>query len=283
MNLLVLYSMPTDKDMVNKFGICPSTRHLSVLFPEKEVARTPPDKIFLAVVLQGGAMVEIDGKSQLIHAGTLIYLHPNHLVRQISRTEDFLFEYLWFEFDFLSDFPLLLKADISEYVGKNPCLQLKEKDCRLVKNYYDLIAERYQESDEHIAITKGLLFSFILEISRLYSGRNVSVSNTRQDELTDRFFFLLHRHYREERSVQFYADKLYISDKYLMRVLKKATGQTFHFWVTEFVMREAKLLLRSTTISITEISEKLNYPNPSFFSRVFHQYVGMTPKEYRYQ
>ena len=56
-----------------------------------------------------------------------------------------------------------------------------------------------------------------------------------------------------------------------MRVLKKSTGQTFQFWVIEFIMREAKLLLRSTTISITEISEKLNYPNPSFFSRVFHQ------------
>ncbi len=96
-----------------------------------------------------------------------------------------------------------------------------------MKKYYDLIAERYQESNKYIAITKGLLFSFILEISRLYSGKNVSVSNTRQDELTDHFFFLLHQHYKKERSVSFYADKLYISDKYLMRVLKKSTGQTF--------------------------------------------------------
>lgn len=63
-----------------------------------------------------------------------------------------------------------------------------------------------------------------------------------------------------------------------MRVLKKSTGQTFHFWVIEFIMREAKLLLRSTTISITEISEKLNYPNPSFFSRVFPPVCGNDPK-----
>lgn len=269
--------------MTNLFGICPSTGHLSVLFPEKEAERTPQNKVFPVIVLQGGAMVEIDGKTHLIHAGTFLYLYPNHLVRQISRTEDLLFEYLWFDFDFLSDFPLLLKADISEYVGKNPCLQLDEKDSRLVKKYYDLIAERYQESNEYIAITKGLLFSFILEISRLYSGENISVSHTRQDELTDRFFFLLHRHYKEERSVSFYADKLYISDKYLMRVLKKSTGQTFHFWVIDFVMREAKLLLRSTTLSITEISERLNYPNSSFFSRVFRLYAGMSPKEFRHQ
>ncbi len=269
--------------MTNRFGICPSTGCLSALFPEKGAERTPSDKVFLAMVLQGGAMIEIDEKSHLIHTGTLIYLYPNHLVRQISHTEDLRLEYLWFEFEFLSDFPLLLKADISEYAGKNPCLQLKDEERRLVEKYYGLIAERYQESHEYIAITKGLLFSFILEISRLYSGKNVSISNTRQNELTDHFFFLLHRHYKEERSVSFYADKLYISDKYLMRVLKKSTGHTFRFWVIEFVMREAKLLLRSTTISITEISERLNYPNPSFFSRVFHQYVGMTPKEFRNQ
>ena len=63
MNLLVLYSMPINKDMTNKFGICPSTGHLSVLFPEKEAERTPSNKIFLAIVLQGGAMIEIDGKN----------------------------------------------------------------------------------------------------------------------------------------------------------------------------------------------------------------------------
>ena len=63
MNLLVLYSMPINKDMTNKFGICPSTGHLSVLFPEKEAERTPSNKIFLAIVLQGGAMIEIDGGS----------------------------------------------------------------------------------------------------------------------------------------------------------------------------------------------------------------------------
>lgn len=275
--------MSNPEEMKNKFGICPSATDLSLLFPEKKAKRTPPNKVVLAVVLQGSALIEIDGKNHPLPVGTLVYLHPNHLVKRISHTDDFLLEYLEFEFDFLSDFPLLLKTDISEYVGNHPCLPLPEKDFRLVKRYYDLIAERYQEREEYPAITKGLLFSLLLEVGRLYSGRNVSASPTRQDELTDRFFYLLHQYYKEERSVLFYADKLYISDKYLMRVLKKTTGQTFHFWVTDFIMREAKLLLRATTRSITEIAEELNFPNPSFFSRVFRQWAGMSPKEFRHQ
>ena len=163
MNLLVLYSMPINKDMTNKFGICPSTGHLSVLFPEKEAERTPSNKIFLAIVLQGGAMIEIDGKNHLIYTGTLIYLYPNHLVRQISHTEDLLLEYLWFEFEFLSDFPLLLKADISEYVGKNPCLQLKDKERQLVKKYYDLIAERIRKAMSTLPLPKDCCFPLFLK------------------------------------------------------------------------------------------------------------------------
>lgn len=281
MNLLVLYSLSNHNEMNNKFGISLSKENLSWLVPENEAERTPPNKVFLVVVLQGGAIIGIDGKSYLLHLGTVVYLYPNHLVKRISCTDEFRCEYLWFEFDFLSDFPLLLKTDISEYVGNNPCLQLNEKEYGLVNKYYGLIADRYGENKEYMAITKGLLFSLLLEISRLYSGRCVSVSFTRQDELTDRFFFLLHQYYRNERSVRFYADKLCISDKYLMRVLKKTTGQTFHFWVTDFIMREAKLVLRSTTLPITEIAENLNFPNLSFFSRVFRQSVGMSPKEFR--
>lgn len=68
-----------------------------------------------------------------------------------------------------------------------------------------------------------------------------------------------------------------------MRVLKEATGHSFHFWIMDSIIREAKLLLRSTAMSIKEISVLLNYPNLSFFSRVFRKHVGMTPSDFRYQ
>ncbi|MDR2084403.1 MAG: helix-turn-helix domain-containing protein [Bacteroidales bacterium] len=44
---------------------------------------------------------------------------------------------------------------------------------------------------------------------------------------------------------------------------------------------EIKLLLKSTELSIQEISNELNFPNPSFFCKYFKSRVGMSPKEYR--
>lgn len=273
--------MPDTPDRKNKFQISSPSNNLSLLFPEEKAKRTPQNKVFLVLVLQGSARIEADGKNFLLRSGTFVYLNPNHLIRQLSRTDDFLFEYLYFEFDFLSDFPLLLKSDISNYAGNNPCLHLQEIDFRLIKRYYHLIENRYRAGNEYTVIIKGLLFSLILEVSKLYSGRSVSVSPGRQDELTDRFFSLLHTYYQEQRIIAFYAGRLCISDKYLMRTLKKATGQTFRFWATDFILRDAKLLLRSTGMNITEISYRLNFPNSSFFARFFRKHTGMSPKEFR--
>lgn len=273
--------MPDNQDMTNRFEIYSPTQDLSVLFPEKEAQRTPRNRVFLAIALQGSALIEADGKNFLLHAGTFVYLNPNHLVRQFSHTNDFLFEYLSFEFDFLSDFPLLLKTDVSDYADNNPCLYLEETDFRLIKKYYDLIEDRYRAGNEYAIIIKGLLFSLIHEVGKLYSGNSTPPSSLRQNELTDRFFSLLHNYYQEKRTVAFYADRLCISDKYLMRTLKKVTGQTFHFWVTDFILRDAKLLLRSTGMSITEISDKLNFPNSSFFARFFRKHTGISPGEFR--
>lgn len=179
--------------MPNSFEIYSPKKDLSLLFPNKEAERTPKDKVFLAVVLQGSAMIEIDGKNFLLHSGTFVYLNPNHLIRQLSHTDAFLFQYLYFEFDFLSDFPLLLKTDFSDYVGNNPCLHPERTDFQLIKRYYGLIEDRHRAGKEYMIIIKGLLFSLILEVSKIYSGQSVSISSTRQEKLTDHFFSLLHK------------------------------------------------------------------------------------------
>ena len=282
MSISVLYTMPNNQDSNHMFGMQSSSGYLSFLFPE-EKAQTPKNRIYLSVVSRGSAIIEINGKNHKLDSGTLIYLQPDLWVKQISCTDDFLFECIWFELDFLSDFPLLLRMNISEYACNDSCLRLKEEDYKLVEKYYSLIVERFIKSDNPLPIIKGLLFSLVLEVGRLYSRKNISALPTRQSELVDCFFSLLHQYFRKEHFLSFYADKMCISDKYLMRVLKEVTGHSFHFWIMDSIIRDAKLLLRSTALSISEISVLLNYPNSSLFSRVFRKHVGMTPSDFRHQ
>ncbi len=84
-----------------------------------------------------------------------------------------------------------------------------------------------------------------------------------------------------ERSVTFYADKLFVTPKHLSAVLKEISEKTAGEWIDLRVILEAKLLLRSTGLNIQEISTKLNFANQSFFGKYFKHLTGMSPRDYR--
>lgn len=246
-----------------------------------EVMIIPIGKVYFISVTSGSAVVEIDDVSTTLRTGCFVYLNPGHMIRILTASEDFKVSMISFYFDFLADFPLLLKADLSDFAGKYPCQQLDDKDMSLIGRYFRFINDRITDDSSGLYVTKGLLFSLILEVSRIYTGQHVTVTVSRTDEMVDNFFSLLHKHFRKEREVKFYADKLCVSDKHLMRSVKKKTGMTIHFWITDFIARESKMMLRSTDMTITEISEKLNFPNSSFFARFFKRHTSMSPTEFR--
>ena len=87
--------------------------------------------------------------------------------------------------------------------------------------------------------------------------------------------------YKQERSVAFYADKLCVTAKYLSLISKEVSGQPAGNWIDEYVILEAKTLLKSSQMSIQEIADSLNFANQSFFGKYFKHHTGISPKEYR--
>lgn len=273
---------PIEKDHIYPgFEISGPMHTLAFLFPEGKPVRYADNGVSFVIGLHGSAWVEIDGKNYPFQRGTFLCLTPGHLLCLHSSSCDLEFEYLFFEYDFLSDFPLLLKADISDKMGRIPALQLDTPSFHLLTRYYDFIVNRWNSETNQPEITKGLLFSLVLEISRIYSGQDIPVSVSRKNELAEGFFRLLHKHCKQERTTTFYAGQLCITDKYLSRVIKEVTGQTCYFWISDFIIKEAKLLLKSTQLSVTEIAERLKFPNSSFFARFFRQHTGMSPLQFR--
>lgn len=104
---------------------------------------------------------------------------------------------------------------------------------------------------------------------------------TRQEELFERFITEVEAHYRKERNIKFYADLLCITPKYLSSVIFKVSQRLAGEWIDDYVMLEAKTLLKSGRLSIQQISEQLNFPNQSFFGKFFKRYAGVSPKEYK--
>ena len=99
--------------------------------------------------------------------------------------------------------------------------------------------------------------------------------------LSDKISDYLNAHYTEPFSAKALEKKFSFSYKYMAAVFKKETGKTMQQYHTLLRMNEACRLLKSTLMTIGEISERVGYQDMLYFSRCFHSSCGMSPTEYR--
>jgi AraC-like DNA-binding protein len=64
-------------------------------------------------------------------------------------------------------------------------------------------------------------------------------------------------------------------------VIKENSNMSATEWIDNSVILEARAMLKSTNMTIQQISEELNFPSQTFFGKFFKRVVGVSPKEYR--
>lgn len=105
----------------------------------------------------------------------------------------------------------------------------------------------------------------------------------RQQQLFGDFLELVQAHCTEQRSVGFYAGRLCLTPKYLSQVILKASGRYANDWIRDYVILEAKALLKSGRYTVQQVGDLLNFPNASFFGKYFKAAVGCSPRQYMIQ
>lgn len=132
-------------------------------------------------------------------------------------------------------------------------------------------------------IIERLLHTLIIAIRGLYSIHFMieETYSVHAKKVVDRFFNLLFDYSKEKKNVAFFANELYLSPKYVSSLILKYTGRPISYWINMFLILHAKHLLKSTDMTILQISEELSFPNPSFFGKFFKRETGITPGKYR--
>lgn len=125
--------------------------------------------------------------------------------------------------------------------------------------------------------------AFLLELKRIADREEIirGKSVTRQKEIFHSFLSFVSMHGLCERKINFYANKLCITPNHLSDVIKQDSGLTVMQWLNRNSIKNAKILLRYSDLPIWEVAERMNFANPSFFSRFFKRETGMTPNDYR--
>ena len=88
-------------------------------------------------------------------------------------------------------------------------------------------------------------------------------------------------HCCEAISLELVANNIYVSPVYLSRLFKEQTGENFTDYVLQLRMQRAMDLLKDPALKVYEVSEKVGYRSLKYFYKIFKQYAGVTPSEYR--
>lgn len=244
-----------------------------------------------AVVLcrKGRMKMQVNLREHTMQVGSLMLYGSNNIIRLLEKSDDTQCDIIFFTPAFRSQtrFDLDMIMPIFNYVAeeKNDLLQLEPDECELIQQYFTLIRDSMQfEKSLIIGELVGVMFRTISELyGRRVSDEGNRQNKTRQQEYFERFVKQVSLFYREQRSVKFYADSLYITPKYLSTVIKEISGRSAAEWINEFVIQEAKVQLSYSTKSIQEITYNLNFSTQSFFGKYFKRHTGMSPSEFRAQ
>ncbi|MDE6644508.1 MAG: AraC family transcriptional regulator, partial [Muribaculaceae bacterium] len=167
---------------------------------------------------------------------------------------------------------------------------LSPKDYEDISSYFLLLthnAEARRQDDTSDLFTRNIARNLIASILYHFISLRkkqrdvVSKSASRRMGYVYDFIQLVHTHYRRERTIKFYADKLFISPKYLSLIIKEGTGSTAAEWIDRCVIMEAKNLLRFSNMNVQQVAYELNFSNQSSFGKYFKHLVGMSPSQFQ--
>ncbi|MDO4159862.1 MAG: helix-turn-helix domain-containing protein [Prevotellaceae bacterium] len=174
------------------------------------------------------------------------------------------------------------RLHIAMSIYKTPCKRLNEPMFRSMTDHIIMLKRimSIEENPDRINIIRHMMIAYYYGIrSCLYP--DISRKLSHKELVVERFIELVKKHHMQERMLSFYADRLCITTKYMSKLIKETTGKSPNDWIDEYVMVRAKYMLKSTDLSIQQISIELHFQNASFFAKYFRRHAGMSPKEYR--
>lgn len=240
-----------------------------------------------AVCIQGSVKLQVNLNDYHIEENTLVTLLPDHIIHGYELSDDFkgLFVGITPSYaeEVIPDIHTLLPFVLN--FKESPILHLTQEEVDSIKEFHAFLWKKIKSVNGFYRkkIVHQMLQALLYETLNIYKVRNnyAPSKRSRNEDIFYRFFLLVEHEFKVDRSVAYYADKLFITPKHLSTVVKAVSGRTAGEWIDNYVVLASKVMLRSSSRTIQEISSDLNFANQSFFGKYFKQHVGMSPSEYR--
>lgn len=259
---------------------------------EMEIFRFPSrlNALIIGVGTEGETSLTSNLQEFRLKKDSLFIFSPKHIL-QVQSNNRFKAHLIVIAPDLLKRINIDTKRMMPLFLqfGSLPCMELTHAESQSLRSFISMVEQELKgsETDFSSEIIGGLIAATIYKVGDIlthYLTEHPEVDSpihNRAEEYFRQFTELLGEHYKHERSVEFYARQLCITPKYLTTLIKRISGKSVSEWIDNYVILEAKTLLKYSNMSVQEIAYYLNFPNQSFFGSYFKRNAGMSPSQYK--
>lgn len=234
-------------------------------------------------LFKGEACINLNLRERHLKAPMAIVISPGTIGEIKSFSSDCDFSMFAFQNSFMDSFRRESLLQLYSQRRLCLCIPLQETDRLRMETLWNLFWDILHDQPLPEEMIKEMILLIFRQID-VYRQQYISDNKqtvSRQEDVLNHFIDLVNEYAIQERKIPFYADKLCLTPHYLSTIIRKTSHQTIMDWINRAVIQEAKLLLRHSDLQISQISDKLNFPNVSFFCKFFRRLTGMSPGEYQ--
>ena len=157
---------------------------------------------------------------------------------------------------------------------------LSNEQLDLVLRYFDFLRALIEENQQKAALNMvSSLVYYLVECKANYPKKLHTLS--RSEQICGQFLTFVELHCNEQHSVGWYADQLHLAPKYLSNIIHKTLNTSPNALIDQAILRQAKSLLSSTSLSVQQISNQLGFQNQSHFGTFFKRQIGLNPSAFK--
>ncbi len=246
------------------------------------------EHVFIIICTEGRMEMTYDGRRQSLKKGELFIGVPGCVLSDYMLSPHFDCKIVAIK-PSEATVPVELQKQMVRsalYIKDHSVRQLIEEEWTTFFSYYELLCQRIHKSSHRYykGEVRALLNSFLLFVvgTMDHSEQDTEPTTTIHGEhLVESFIRMVNDDCGHHRLVEYYAERLNISAKYLSTLVRNTLDRTPTEIIKIVAMKEIERRLRHSNQSIKEISNDLNFPNTSFFGKYFKKYAGMTPNSFR--
>lgn len=244
----------------------------------------------ILICRKGKATVNINYKEWHLHEGAVITVFPNDVVELKVKSEASLFdvEMLKYNASLLREASLQLGQTVYSSLREDRCRQDTPVVTNIIDSMFALLKVYFNQSEctciSQLVLLqlKAFFVGFHEYLQRNPQNRpDDEVKSYRVRELFNRFMMLMERDYKLSRDVNYYADLMHITSKYLTNIVRQVAGHTPKTIIDQYVILQLKMQLQRSSQSIKEIAWEYHFTDVSFFCRYFKKHTGLTPQQMR--